>query len=287
MCSSDLQQLPTRQYKTIRLKDGDVEALILNAPQDNDGWLLTHEQAEEVKGKIVRVLYDCTDEHNKAFNHAAYENALYRAGAFWVQEITPQKITITVDRRSMDADSTPEGNLTDYLAEKGMEPERVGQLVELARPIIAEATEKAAQERHTGVFVPVEIEVKNYRNYREERFTFDGIRFCTINGSNGVGKSSLFMDAMLDALYEEPREGELTGWICNAPDARSGAIKFTFKLGDRLYRVTRTRQKSGKATLNIAEQVEGEWVDRSKEKFKDTQQEIINIIGMDSLTLKA
>lgn len=285
--TSTFQQLPTRQYKTVRLKDGDVEALILNAPQDNDGWLLTHEQAEEVKGKIVRVLYDCTDEHNKAFNHAAYENALYQAGAFWVQEITPQKITITVDRRSMDADSTPEGNLTDYLAEKGMEPERVGQLVELARPIIAEATEKAAQERRTGVFVPVEIEVKNYRNYREEHFSFDGIRFCTINGSNGVGKSSLFMDAMLDALYEEPREGELTGWICNAPDARSGAIKFTFKLGDRLYRVTRTRQKSGKATLNIAEQVEGEWVDRSKEKFKDTQQEIINIIGMDSLTLKA
>ena len=47
--TSTFQQLPTRQYKTIRLKDGDVEALILNAPQDNDGWLLTHEQAEEVK----------------------------------------------------------------------------------------------------------------------------------------------------------------------------------------------------------------------------------------------
>ena len=285
--TSTFQQLPTRHYKTIRLGDSDIEALILNAPQDSDGWLLTHEQAEEVKGKIVRVLYDCTDEHNKAFNHASYENALYRAGAFWVQEITPQKITITVDRRSMDADSTPEGNLTDYLVEKGMEPERVGQLVELARPIIAEATEKAAQERHTGVFVPVEIEVKNYRNYREETFSFDPIQFCTINGSNGVGKSSLFMDAMLDALFEEPREGELTGWIRNDPEARSGAIKFTFRLGDSLYRVTRTRQKSGKATLNISEQVEGEWVDRSKEKFKDTQQEIINIIGMDSLTLKA
>lgn len=168
-----------------------------------------------------------------------------------------------------------------------MEPERIGEIVELARPIIAEATEKATTERRTGVFVPVEIEVKNYRNYREERFSFEDIRFCTINGSNGVGKSSLFMDAMADALFEETREGELTGWICNDPDARSGAIKFTFRLGDSLYRVTRTRQKSGKATLNIAEFAEGEWVDRSKEKFKDTQQEIINIIGMDSLTLKA
>lgn len=279
--TSAFQQLPTRQFATIRLDDDGIA-------QFNAG---NEELAENlelyVKGKIVRVLYDCTDEHNKAFNHTAYENMLYAAGAFWVQEITPQKITITVDRRSMDADGTPEGNLADYLAEKEFTPERIGELVELARPLIAEATEKATQERHTGLFVPVEIEVKNYRNYRDEKFSFDGIRFCTINGSNGVGKSSLFMDAMLDALYEEPREGELTGWICNDPEARSGAIKFTFKLGDRLYRVTRTRQKSGKATLNIAECVEGEWVDRSKEKFRDTQQEIINIIGMDSLTLKA
>lgn len=275
---STFHRLPTREYLTIRLDDKQIadfnETRVAAIP-----WA--------VKDKIVRVLYDCTDEHNKAFDHAYYESLLYEGGAFWVQEITPQKITITVDRRSMDADGTPEGNLADYLAEKELTPERIGELVELARPLMAEATEKATQERHTGLFVPVEIEVKNYRNYRDEKFSFDGIRFCTINGSNGVGKSSLFMDAMLDALYEEPREGELTGWICNDPEARSGAIKFAFKLGDRLYRVTRTRQKSGKATLNIAEFVEGEWVDRSKEKFRDTQQEIINIIGMDSLTLKA
>lgn len=280
---STFQQLPTRQHKTLRLNDEDVAGITTGELEAADFL----DRADDLNGKIVRVLYDCTDEHNKAFNHAVFENMLYAAGAFWVQEITPQKITITVDRRSMDADGTPESNLADYLAEKEFTPERIGELVELARPLIAEATEKATQERHTGLFVPVEIEVKNYRNYREEKFSFDGIRFCTINGSNGVGKSSLFMDAMLDALYEEPREGELTGWICNDPEARSGAIKFTFKLGDRLYRVTRTRQKSGKATLNIAEYVEGEWVDRSKEKFKDTQQEIINIIGMDSLTLKA
>lgn len=279
--TSTFQQLPTRQHKTIRLKDEDIANL-------NDGeYDLLPIENYEIKDKVVRVLYNCTDEHNKAFNHAMLEGFLMNNGAFWVQEITPQKITITVDRRSMDADSTPEGNLTSYIEEKGVEPERIGELMELARPIISEATEKATQKRHTGLFVPVEIEVKNYRNYREEHFSFDGIRFCTINGSNGVGKSSLFMDAMLDALYEEPREGELTGWICNDPEARSGAIKFTFKLGERLYRVTRTRQKSGKATLNIAEFVDGEWADRSKEKFKDTQQEIINIIGMDSLTLKA
>jgi exonuclease SbcC len=281
--TSTFRPLPTRKHLTIRLNDDDVREL----NEKGEDWDVPAIDSANIPGKIIRVLYDCTDEHNKAFNHGALQNYLYASGAFWVQEITPQKISITVDRRSMDTDGTPESNLTDYLAEKGMEPERIGELMELARPIIAEATERATAERHTGQFVPVEIEVKNYRNYREERFSFDPIRFCTINGSNGVGKSSLFMDAMLDALFEEPREGELTGWICNDPEARSGAIKFTFKLGDRLYRVTRTRQKSGKATLNISELVDGEWANRSKEKFKDTQQEIENIIGMDSLTLKA
>lgn len=283
---SNFHPLPTREHLTIRLNDEDIGEIT-----STGDWLFTEpllKYQEEAKDKIIRVLYDCTDEHNKAFNHGTLERWLRDvAGAFWVQEITPQKITITVDRRCMEADGTPESNLTDYLTEKGMEPERVGELVELARPIIAEATEKTAAERHTGMFVPVEIEVKNYRNYRDEKFSFDPIRFCTINGSNGVGKSSLFMDAMLDALFEEPREGELTGWICNDPEARSGAIKFTFRLGEATYRVTRTRMKSGKATLNISELVNGEWADRSKEKIRDTQQEIENIIGMDSLTLKA
>lgn len=284
---STFYPLPTREYKTIRLKDDDIREINEVGP----GWLYqlpVLESEDEVRDKIVRVLYDCTDEHNKAFNHAALERWLYEtAGAFWVQEITPQKITITVDRQGMEAEDTPEENLTAYLLGKDYDAEKAGELVELARPIISEATEKATTERHTGALVPVEIEVHNYRNYQDETFTFDPIRFCTINGSNGVGKSSLFMDAMLDALYEEPREGELTGWIRNDPEARSGAIKFTFRLGDSLYRVTRTRQKSGKATLNISELVDGEWADRSEEKFKDTQQKIINIIGMDSLTLKA
>lgn len=60
---------------------------------------------------------------------------------------------------------------------------------------------------NTGVFEPVEISVKNYRNYEEETINFENITFCTINGQNGAGKSSLFMDAVIDCLFEEPREG--------------------------------------------------------------------------------
>lgn len=270
--------LPTREFKTIRLHDEDIAAI-------NDGddmtWLT------DVDGKIVRVLYNCTDEHNKALNKTMVESKLYELGAFWVQEITPEKITVTVNKGALNDDDTPEDNLRTYLAERDVKEADTGRIVERARPIIAEATEANMTRSTTGAFVPVEIEVKNYRNYREETFSFEPIRFCTINGENGAGKSSLFMDAMCDCLFEETREGDIAGWISNNPDARSGSIKLTFRLGDSLYRVTRTRMKSGKATLNLAEQVDGEWVDRSAEKMRDTQAEILNVIGMDSLTLKA
>lgn len=280
--TTSFQELPTRLFKTLRLTDEDITAI-----NNSDFTVLNTEDRRTFADCIVRVLYDCTDEHNKAFNHATLENYLYQHGAFWVQEITPQKITITVDKKALESDDSPEANLTAYLEEKGFEPDKIGELIELAGPIIAEASEKTTTERRSGVFVPVEIDVHNYRNYRDETFSYDSISFCTINGQNGVGKSSLFMDAMLDCLYEEPREGELTGWICNDPAARSGSIKLTFRLGESLYRITRTRQKSGKATLNVAELVDGEWTDRSKEKYRDTQTEILNILGMDSLTLKA
>ena len=95
------------------------------------------------------------------------------------------------------------------------------------------------------------------------------------------------MDAIIDCLYEEPREGDLTGWIRNDEKAKSGSIIFTFRIGDKTFRVTRTRTKSGKPTLNLAELVGGEWCSRSKEKQRDTQEEIINILGMDSLTFKS
>ena len=62
---------------------------------------------------------------------------------------------------------------------------------------------------------------------------------------------------------------------------------FTFRIGEKKFRVTRTRSKSGKPTLNLSEFADGDWQDRSMEKIKDTQDEIINILGMDSLTFKA
>ena len=268
-----------RKFKTVKLDDAAIHDFNLTG-------ILPHQDVEDA---IVRVLYDCTDENQKALSRAQMEKALLDMGAFWVQEITPRTITVTVNRKELTTENDPAQNLRDYLVASAtaLRDDDIAELMDMGGKIIDRVLAEGHADRASGLFVPVEISVTNYRNYREETFSFEDVRFATINGMNGVGKSSLFMDAVYDALYEDPREGDLTGWICNDPDARSGSITFTFRVGDKLWRVARTRVKSGKATLNLSEQVDGAWVDRSCEKMRDTQNAIERVIGIDGQTLRA
>ena len=279
--TSVFYKTPYRQFLTITWEQEDVERSITN-PE-----MLPMEFAQQgVADKIVRIIYSCTADQKKAISTSQIEKALYEAGAFYKADISMDKLE-GANRTELSKFDDPETNLIQYLTEKMVEPEKIDQIVELARPIIARALASDSTTDVFGTFVPKEIAVKNYRNYVEESFSFEDINFCTINGQNGAGKSSLFMDAILDCLYEEPREGSNTGWIRSDEKARSGSISFTFGLGEKTYRVVRTRAKSGKGTLNLSEMVEGEWIDRSKEKYKDTQDEIVKVLGMDSLTFKA
>ena len=282
----DFHKTPYREFITYNFTDTDITAL--NFGHIDEVAMNYWGYNQSAKDRIVRIHYSCSYENNKALNKAELEKRLLSDGAFMVKEILPEKIGESADRTDLFGTTDPEVNLRKYLEEKHIyEETQIQALILKARPIIAEAEASMSMSVASGTFEPVEIAVKNYRNYEEETFNFEDISFCTINGQNGAGKSSLFMDAIIDCLYEEPREGELTGWIRNDEKARSGSIMFTFKIGDKTFRVTRTRARSGKGTLNLAELVDGEWNDRSKEKYKDTQTEIVNILGMDSLTFKS
>ncbi len=279
LTQSKFQTVPSREFFTISLDSEDVIEI-------NSGTLDLFSKYD-VRDKITRVRYNCDEENAKALNKAQIQNHLYQAGAFWVSEIVAGKVEISVNRNKMDDKNDPYTCLQEYMQEKAFPQAKIKTIKELASPIIDTVLAQSKQSLYSGIFEPVEISVKNYRNYAEETFSFKDITFCTINGVNGAGKSSLFMDAILDCIYEEPREGDLTGWIRADEKARSGSISFTFNLGEKQFRVVRTRAKSGKATLNLSENVSGEWVNRSADKFKDTQEEILNVVGMDSLTFKS
>lgn len=286
-------QTPYRELVTFHFTDTDITAI--NLGQLDEVAFNWWRYNGGVQGKIVRILYTCSCENGKALNTALIEKALYDDGAFYVTGILPEKVEEAVDRNDLSGTTDPEENLRQYLADKRFSDEQIQNLILKARPIIAQAEAGRSVAAGTGLFEPVEIEVRNYRNYEEERFSFEDINFCTINGQNGAGKSSLFMDAIIDCLYEEPREGELTGWVRGDDNGCKGMIMFTFRIGEKTYRVTRTRSrpklgsknKTGDGKLNISELVDGEWHNRSKEKYRDTQTEIINILGMDSLTFKS
>jgi len=288
---SVFHKTPIREFVTFNFTDTDITAINLGHIDEVAFNYWRYNGA--VQEKIVRIHYTCSADNSKALNKAVLERTLLDDGAFMVWEILPDKIDEFANRTELTNATDPEVNLIKYLEEKQVDPEKIQELILKARPIIAEAEASITAAANTGVFEPVEITVKNYRNYEEETFSFEDISFCTINGQNGAGKSSLFMDAIIDCLYEEPRESVIkddsgkSPWLRNDESARSGSIMFTFRIGEKKYRVTRTRARSGKGTLNISQFVDGEWRDCSKERYNDTQAEILNILGMDSLTFKS
>lgn len=287
---------PYREFITFHFTDADVAAVISG---NMDEVAMNHWRWNgAVADRIVRVHFSCQADKVKAYKayDALLERTLLEDGAFMLWENLLENASDPVNRTELTGTADPEENLARYLEEKQFPPEKVQELILKARPLIAKAESGMAVAADIGIFEPVEIYVKNYRNYEEETFNFNDITFCTINGQNGAGKSSLFMDAIIDCLYEEPREKEPVGWIRNVDgEACAGAIMFTFRIGEKTYRVTRTRKragkdaknKNGKITLNLAELVGGEWQNRSMEKVPDTQREIENVIGMDSFTFKS
>lgn len=272
---------PYRRFYTITWDTEEVEAYI------REGVMYLHRLGfpEDVTDKIVRVRYSCTSEQKKQLNIPALQKDLYELGAFYVSDIEAENAIDVTNRGLLSEESDPTLNLQKYLEEKCFKnPDKI---VELAEPIIAEAMKQSATAEIHGVFRPISIAVRNYRNYKEERFDFADISFCTINGVNGAGKSSLFMDAIVDCLFEETREGDNKAWIRGTEDARSGSIEFVFDIGDKRFRVVRTRTKSGKPTLNLSQYEENEWRNLSKERIVDTQAEIEKLLGMDSMTFKS
>lgn len=274
---------PYRQFRTITWDPDEVGDYI------REGAMYLHRTgiSEDVTDKIVRVRYSCTSEQKKALNIPLLQKNLYELGAFYVADIEAESTIDITNRGLLSEESDPRLNLKKWLEEKTFKnPDKI---VELAEPIIAEAMKQSTTAEIHGVFKPVSISARNYRNYKEENFDFSDISFCTINGVNGAGKSSLFMDAIVDCLFEETREGDCKAWIRGTEDARSGSIEFIFDIGEKRFRVVRTRTKSGKPTLNLSQYQEesADWMNLSKERIIDTQAEIEKLLGMDSMTFRS
>ena len=238
----------------------------------------------DLEGRIVRVRYSCTAEQEKAFNRAELQKQLIAAGAFYVAEIFPEDVEALDAKDQLTEHDGPAECLARWLETNEITGEKAARLLELAAPIIKQADDGREDSKHTGAFTPKVIEVKNYRSYTEASFNFEPVHMAMVNGQNGVGKSSLFMDAIADCLYEQTRKEDIGGWVRDG--TKSGAITFTFGLGGQEYRVIRTRTKSGRGTLALQRwnQEAQAWADESDTTMKLTQAKIERLLGMDCNT---
>ena len=272
---------PHNQFQTLNWEPDDVASYLM----DGQFMMVGMGYKELLGGKIVRLRYTCDDAQKRALNIPVLQADLMEMGAFYVANIESEQTVEVQNRGLMNEESDPYENLKKWLDEKCVKD--AGAVADLAAPIIGEALKQIEANEYQGEFKPVKIAVKNYRAYKEAEFDYTDINFLSVNGVNGAGKSSLFFDAPMDCLFEKTREGDVKAWLRAAPDARSGFIEFTFAIGENTFRVTRTRQKSGKGTVNLSRlDAGGEWVNMSSEKGVDTQKEIEHVLGMDYMTFK-
>lgn len=273
--TSAFMPTPARPHLTVNVGEADVSEVLqgntLNLPP-------------AVRDAVVRINYTCSLEQEKALNRADLQKQLLAAGALYVAQITP------VDMEELDAgpELTEHDGPTEALARwldlAGAPEQDVARLMELATPLIRRADDGRDDNRRTGAFTPERVLVTNYRSYATAEFSFEPVHMAMVNGHNGVGKSSLFMYAIADALYEESRDGAVGSWVRQG--TKSGSITFEFLMGGERYRVVRTRTKSGRGTLalNRIEPESGEWLNESDTTMALTQQKIVRLIGMDYRT---
>lgn len=105
---------------------------------------------------------------------------------------------------------------------------------------------------------PVEIRVKNFLSYKDERMTFPEYpNVICVTGLNGDGKSSLVVDSILCALFAEAR-GEDTKLDAMIRDGEKEAfVSFTFEVGGKRYRLQRILHQTSSRNRRIFEEWNG------------------------------
>lgn len=273
---------PARKHFTLDLTGQEIGAFIAGREIERGN--------ASIKDAIIRVRYEASPEQERQLDKSALQAYLVnKYGAFHVADFQRNESIEEANLDTASTEETPAGALHRYLDNLKERGAAIGELDiqrmdELAVPIIREADDGREADQHTGAFIPKRIEVKNYRSYTTAEFDFTDIRMAMVNGQNGVGKSSLFMDAIADCLYEQSRDGSVGEWL--RVGEKNGAVTFEFEMGGYEYRVARTRTAGGRGTLSLARKNRdsGEWENEGDTTMRLTQEKINKIIGMDCQT---
>ena len=129
--------------------------------------------------------------------------------------------------------------------------------------------------------IPVRLELSNFLAYRSPApLDFSGIHVAVLAGENGAGKSSL-LDAITWALWSKARAKTDAELIHQGQSEMR--VEFTFALGERHYRVIRTR-RAGKSAASLLDlqmaNADGSFVSISEATIPKTQDKINKLLRL-------
>jgi DNA repair protein SbcC/Rad50 len=126
--------------------------------------------------------------------------------------------------------------------------------------------------------IPLQLTLKNFLSYREASVDFSGLHTACICGANGAGKSSL-LEAITWSIWGKSRAASEEDAISNgAIDMR---VDFTFQLHGDIYRVIRSRQRSGPGTLELQVMADRDFKSLTQKGIKETQKLIDQYLKID------
>lgn len=96
--------------------------------------------------------------------------------------------------------------------------------------------------------IPRKLILKNFFSYKDATLDFDGLHTACICGANGAGKSSL-LEAITWAIWGQTRASS-ADHVINEME-KNARVDFEFSYNHQNYRIIRTRQRNGGATLDF------------------------------------
>lgn len=149
---SDFIETPIRYFQTIHMCADDISSF--NA--GDTGSVAEKLWRGKIDDCIVRVLYSCTEEDNKALNRDMLTKALMLDGAFYVAGIIPESVVSTASKDVLSESGSPEELLKEYLKDKHISDDKIKLIITEAHPIIEQVVSNnaAASLKGTDTIIP-------------------------------------------------------------------------------------------------------------------------------------
>ena len=132
--------------------------------------------------------------------------------------------------------------------------------------------------------IPIQLTLRNFMSYGEGHpsLCLDGIHVACLSGPNGHGKSTL-LDAMVWAVWGEPRGGARAGDDLIRHGANETAVEYEFEAAAVRYRILRRRTKharTGTTELHFESWDGSEWRSLAGGSTQETQRMINQTLHM-------